>query len=1352
MLSKHKRLFIFLGFITLLVVWNIQYLTSIFADTSNLALGKTVTVNGYTQVYVGANATDGSTSTYWEGTANNYPSIITVDLGSSQSIYKVVLKLNSSWESRTQTLAVLGSTDNSAFTTLVASTPYTFNSSNSNTVTITFSSATTRYIRLNITANSGATAGQVAELEVYGSGTGTSPTNLALNKSIVANNAIQTYVAVNANDGSLTTYWEGAANSYPNILTVDLGASQTINQVVISLNPGSTWATRTQTFSVLGSTDNSTFTTIMAAGTYTFNPSTGNSVTISFTPLTTRYVRLSFTANSGATGGQVGEIGVYNTNSSSRPDLIVQSISWSPANPSSGNAVTFSAIIKNQGGASVPAGTISTLSFYVDGTLVSSNASYSSSIASGATVTLTGAATWTASSGSHTIQAIVDGGNVISESDETNNSYLTQLTIGTIGGKYEAEQAALSGTAEIDTDHTGYSGTGFVGGYWYAGPATTFTVSVASAGWYDATLRYGNAMGNNRTLSIYVNGVDKIQSTFPNLSSWDRWSDKTETLYLNAGSNTISYKFDSDDTGNINLDYMTISSTTSIKPDLTITGISWTPATPSETDSPVLTATVKNNGNGSASASTVDFYLNNIKVGTVTTPVIAAGGSISVSANIGAQDAGTYRVSAVADQENALSELDEGNNNFTASSSLVVLAASTSDLVVSTAMSPENPNSGTTVSFMITLANQGTMVSGSGNHALALVLKNSAGEVIRTYNSTYSGSLSAGGSVNVIMGTWGAADGSYTLTANVAADTNEIAKKQENNQSVTSISIGRGAHMPYTKIEAESSSVTTNGTKLPTDYRLGNYAGEASGRSAIYLDATGEYVQFTLTSPANAFVLRNAVAEGASGTVSVYADGVRKGTFAVSSKFSYVYASPTTLSQLGYNNTASGTAYWLYEDAQLMLDQVYPVGTKIKVQIDSGDIRWIYVDFLEFENVAAAAANPDPAKYVEVSSTKSIDAALQEFRNDSTKLGIFIPAGTWEISNKIFLYGRATQIIGAGPWWTKLTAPQGSSNTDVGFNISSAANGSLIKNLSAWGNYQYRVDGPGKFIDGDRMQNVTVDNVWIEHFICMYWGIGSSYNTFKNCRIRNTFADGINMTNGSSYNQITNCDARGTGDDSFALFSATDSGGSYNVGNVYSNLSATCTRRAACFAIYGGSNNQFQNLYGADSLTYPGITINSYSFGYSTLGFGDEDTVFDGVTLDRTGGDFWTSSGADSGDKINDYQNFGAIWFYCGDRAFKNILVKNVDINNPVYYGLMFQTKYSEALSMQNIRLENVNVNNAPRYGIKLVVKAEDGQGPVLGSASFKNVKINNPGLGTIYGQSACPGFIVTKIGEDNNW
>lgn len=92
-----------------------------------------------------------------------------------------------------------------------------------------------------------------------------------------------------------------------------------------------------------------------------------------------------------------------------------------------------------------------------------------------------------------------------------------------------------------------------------------------------------------------------------------------------------------------------------------------------------------------------------------------------------------------------------------------------------------------------------------------------------------------------------------------------------------------------------------------------------------------------------------------------------------------------------------------------------------------------------------------------------------------------------------------------------------------------------------------------------------------------------------------------------------------------------------------------------------------------------------------------------------------------------------------------------MDINNPVYFGLMFQSKSPENLPMQNIRLENITINNPTRYGIKLVAKAEDGQGPAVGSASFTNVKINNPGITAIYGENKSPNFNVIRV-SGNNW
>jgi hypothetical protein len=66
-------------------------------------------------------------------------------------------------------LSVQGSTNGSSFSTIAGPAGYTFNRSTGNTVTITFPSTSARYVRLNITANTGWPAGQLSEFQVWSS-------------------------------------------------------------------------------------------------------------------------------------------------------------------------------------------------------------------------------------------------------------------------------------------------------------------------------------------------------------------------------------------------------------------------------------------------------------------------------------------------------------------------------------------------------------------------------------------------------------------------------------------------------------------------------------------------------------------------------------------------------------------------------------------------------------------------------------------------------------------------------------------------------------------------------------------------------------------------------------------------------------------------------------------------------------------------------------------------------------------------------------------------------------------------------------------------------------------------------
>jgi hypothetical protein len=287
-------------------------------STTNLALGATMTASGSTQSYGPSNANDGNTSTYWESTDSDFPQWLEANLGSVQAVGSIVLDLppSTAWATRTQTLSVLGSTNGSTWTTLVASAGYTFNPATGNTVTINLPSSQVQYLQLDFTANTGWPAGQVSEFEIFpGSGTSTPPatTDLAQGQPVTASSSYQSYVAANAVDGNTSTYWESSDGAaYPQTLTVDLGSVQSLGSVVLNLPPATDWATRTETLSVLGSTNGTTFSQIVGSAGYTFNPSTGNTVTISLPSGTTaRYLQLSITANTGWAAAQISEFSVY---------------------------------------------------------------------------------------------------------------------------------------------------------------------------------------------------------------------------------------------------------------------------------------------------------------------------------------------------------------------------------------------------------------------------------------------------------------------------------------------------------------------------------------------------------------------------------------------------------------------------------------------------------------------------------------------------------------------------------------------------------------------------------------------------------------------------------------------------------------------------------------------------------------------------------------------------------------------------------------------------------------------------------------------------------------------------------
>ncbi|MFJ1700773.1 discoidin domain-containing protein [Streptomyces sp. NPDC088252] len=1241
----------------------------------NLASGRTLTASSHTEVYTEGNANDGNRATYWESRNNAFPQWIQADLGSAVRVDRVVLRLPDGWAARSQTLKLQGSTNGSDFTDLTASKAYTFDSAGGQSAAITFDAATTRYVRVLITANSVQPGAQVSELEIYGPASGdtqapTAPTNLAFIEP--ASGQIKLTWSASSDDTGVTGYDIYADNTLLTSVSGDVTtytdnrpADQTVSYYVRARDAAGNQSGNSNTVTRradTGDTQAPTAPTNLAF----IEPASGQ-------------IKLTWSASSDDTG--VTGYDIY-ANNTLRGSVAGNVTTYTDTQPASATVTYF---VRAKDAAGNRSGNSNSVTRNGSG-------GAGSNLAVGKQIS--------ASSVVHTfVAANANDNSVTTYWEGAAGSYPNTLTV-----KLGANADISSLVLKLNPDSVWSARTQTIEVLGREQSATSFTGLVAAKSY-----AFDPASGNSVTVPVTARVAD-VQLKFT----------------ANSGSSAGQ------------LAEFQVIGVPAPNPDLEVTGLTATPAAPVESDVITLRATVRNNGPVAAPAGSVALRLGGTKVATAPVGALAAGAQTTVSASIGSRDAGTYELSAVVDEANEIIEQDESNNIFTSPDSLVVKPVSSSDLIAAAVdSSPSSPAAGDDVTFSVAIKNQGTVASDGGNHGVTLAVVDSKGATVKTLTGAYTGKIEAGATTAPVkLGTWTAADGSYTIKVVLADDANELPVKRENNTSTQPLFVGRGADMPYDMYEAEDGTVGGGAQVVGPNRTVGDIAGEASGRKAVNLDATGEYVEFTTRAPSNTLVTRFSIPDAPGGggidsTINVYVDGVMKKALPLTSKYAWLYGAETSPG----NSPGSGSPRHIYDEAHIMLDETVPVGSRIRLQKDAANTSTYAIDFISLEKVAPVA-NPDPATYTVPAgfTHQDVQNALDAVRMDTTGklVGVYLPAGDYQTSSKFQVYGKAVKVVGAGPWYTKFRAPSAQENTDVGFRADASAKGSSFSNFAYFGNYTSRIDGPGKVFDFANVSDIVIDNIWNEHMVCLYWGANTDRITIKNSRIRNMFADGINMTNGSTDNLVTNNEARATGDDSFALFSAIDAGGSDMKNNIYENLTSILTWRAAGVAVYGGYDNTFRNIRIADTLVYSGVTISSLDFGYPMNGFGTDPTTFENISIVRAGGHFWGS------------QTFPGIWVFSASKIFQGIRVNHVDIVDPTYSGVMFQTNYvggQPQFPIKDTIFTDISISGARRSGDAFDAKSgfglwanelpESGQGPAVGEVTFNGLRFSGNAVDT---------------------
>jgi Carbohydrate binding module (family 6) len=106
-------------------------------------------------------------------------------------------------------------------------------------------------------------------------------------------------------------------------------------------------------------------------------------------------------------------------------------------------------------------------------------------------------------------------------------------------GVYQGEDARIS-QGTVDSDHQGFTGTGFVNLTNVTGSYAEWTVRAVSAASATLGIRYANGTTTDRPMDIAVNGKTvSAGHSFGSTGTWDTWKTSSLTVPLAAGVNKI---------------------------------------------------------------------------------------------------------------------------------------------------------------------------------------------------------------------------------------------------------------------------------------------------------------------------------------------------------------------------------------------------------------------------------------------------------------------------------------------------------------------------------------------------------------------------------------------------------------------------------------------------------------------------------------------------------------------------------------------------------------------------------------------------------------------------------------------
>lgn len=353
-----------------------------------------------------------------------------------------------------------------------------------------------------------------------------------------------------------------------------------------------------------------------------------------------------------------------------RPDLVVGGLSVTPDPPRPGEQVTFTANLGNIGSADAGAYRVA---LFVGNTTVDTARVDGLPEGDETNATLS----WTAREGVHEIEAVVDVADNVTESNEGNNVWTQQLSV---GADLNIQGLDIQPSQPREGDRV------------------RFTVAVGNDGLdVDRSFQVSFAIDGSPLGSSTIAGLDSESTRNATSSAWTaRIGDHNLTVIVDPQDQIAEV----DRENNQRTRSFTVGEP---KPDVAVLSAGLDPAAPEDGNETTVKAQIANAGARAAPPFTVTARIDGEEVGRSNVGRMEPGNRTTIDVGTWTARTGAHELEVVADPDDDLDELDEDNNTLRRPFSIGADLAA-----VELSVSPSSPEPGENATASLIVRNNGT--------------------------------------------------------------------------------------------------------------------------------------------------------------------------------------------------------------------------------------------------------------------------------------------------------------------------------------------------------------------------------------------------------------------------------------------------------------------------------------------------------------------------------------------------------------------------------------------------------------------------------------------------------------------